>query len=78
MPQQPSKTQAVALLREVHINIFDLLEGLFDKTFPSVAELAWYSLEEDKIFPKKRAKSENLKAFLRKLGYYIRRGRRMD
>ena len=62
---QPSKTKAVAALREVHINIYDLLAERFSKRFATVRELRSYSQENDKIFPRTQAKAEGLRCFLR-------------
>ena len=73
-PQQPSVTKAVKALRDINVNLFDLLEcdanGTTPPIFKTVRELAQYSLAHGLIFPKQLAKQSqctHLKVFLRKL-----------
>jgi hypothetical protein len=63
--QQESKYKAVTLLRNVHINIYDLLEERYEKRFATVNQLRKYSMGADLIFPRVDAKAEGLQCFLR-------------
>ncbi|MCJ1281705.1 hypothetical protein MMC26_001027 [Xylographa opegraphella] len=65
-----SITQCKKVLHGVHINLVDLVssrrEGTNVRRFSNAEELRAYTLSEDKIFPKKKAKTDGLiKIFLR-------------
>jgi hypothetical protein len=60
------------VLSKIHVNIYDVLElwrgqrqGI--TRFRNVAQLSRYSQEEDKIYPKKKAKAGVMKFLLRPL-----------
>jgi hypothetical protein len=74
---QPSKTQARHVLRTVHICIYDLMAGLFDRRFDTVAKLGRYCNSTDQVYPKADAKAhpDRIKVFLRRIGPYLRHGR---
>ena len=63
----PSKAQAVKSLRGIHINIYDLVAGNMGKVHKSVVELARYTFKHKLVFPRKQAKSEGLRVFLRQI-----------
>jgi hypothetical protein len=65
--KEPSKGKARASLKKVYINIYDMEEGKYDKLFKSLSELRKYSIKERLIYPLKKAKGSNLKAFLKPL-----------
>lgn len=73
---EPSKTQAVKVLKGIHINIFDLLRENFKKVHASVTALAWYTLKNELFFPLAKAKEENLREFLRQILVALERARR--
>jgi hypothetical protein len=56
------------LLKGKHVNIFDLVDaarsGTAARTFPTSQQLADYTMDNDKIFPKKAAKSNKLLKFM--------------
>jgi hypothetical protein len=67
-PGEGSKTQAREALQRVHINIHDLVEERFQPVFATVSELAAYTLDRQKVFPKWAAKQDGaLRLFLRPL-----------
>ncbi len=74
MEPQTSKKKAVAALKEVHINIYDLLAERFEKKFATVSELRSYSQKNDLIFPREKAKAEGLRCFLRHFSVGSARG----
>ena len=65
-----SKSAARRELREIHINIYDLVEDRLEPIFDTVPELRRYSLKQGKIFPRKEAKQSDseLRVFLRRFG----------
>lgn len=68
LPPQSTKKAARASLKRVNINLYDLLEGRFDRVFGSAEELGVYSRLEGKVFAKGLAKKNGyLKVFLRKI-----------
>merc|ERR1719197_435234 len=68
VPDSVSKCEE--LLKGVYINIFDYVEGNYDKTFENLSELRKYCRKGNPgFFPKERAKSENLRCLLKKLFY---------
>jgi hypothetical protein len=63
-----------AVLSRVHINLFDMMEGDTQKTWPSVRALSEYTLENKKVFPLNEGKNNPIaKLFLRRLVYGRRR-----
>eukprot|EP00762_Andalucia_godoyi_P007506 ANDGO_00773.mRNA.1 hypothetical protein CAOG_03730 len=65
LPPCESITKARAELAKIHINIYDLVAGRFDKVHKSVPALRKYSVDNGLIFPKQQAKSQGLRDFLR-------------
>ena len=67
---QPNKSRAIGALRDVHINLFDLLADRFDRRWATVRELRRYSVDKGLIYPLQAAKQsgEGLRVFLRPLG----------
>jgi hypothetical protein len=66
VPAQPSKTKAVAELKKIHINIYDLLDGRFHNFFKKCGDLLRYTRKRKLFYPLESAKAMGLKAFLRK------------
>lgn len=64
---QTTKSAARATLRKVFINIYDLLQGHFDRKHRSLAALRNYTRENRLFYPLRKAKSEGLRDFLRAL-----------
>lgn len=67
-----NKIDAVEALFKVHVNIFDLVDGLNKgakrvRVHRSVADLATYSMDQNKIFPRSQATSEGMRIFMRHL-----------
>lgn len=64
-----SKTAAAKALRAINVNIFDLVSDETPKVFKSVRELGAYTIKNKKVFPRKKAKSEGLRVFLRHIAF---------
>ncbi len=62
-----TKSAARRELQNIHVNIYDLVNGETLKVFKSVPKLAQYSYKTGKIFPRKAAKESHteLRQFLR-------------
>ncbi|KAF8242193.1 hypothetical protein K440DRAFT_591220, partial [Wilcoxina mikolae CBS 423.85] len=66
-----TKTQYQKALRDIHVNIFDLLQHVRTgatgqvRRFETVRELARYSKNSKKIYPKEQAKGSALRFLLR-------------
>ncbi len=65
LPKATSIKEARAALRTVHINIYDLLQGAYDKKHETVADLRKYTVKYSLIYPLQQAKDEGLRDFLR-------------
>jgi hypothetical protein len=63
---QKSCTAAIKILKKIHVNIFDLVEERYI-VHKSVEALARYTIENNLFFPRRNAKSEGLRCFLREL-----------
>jgi len=63
-PPAPSKNQARLALKGVFINIYDLIDGLFDMQHESCNALSKYTKRNKLYFPRQQAKAEGLRYFL--------------
>ncbi|MCJ1254184.1 hypothetical protein MMC24_001998 [Lignoscripta atroalba] len=65
-----SITQCKKALKKVHVNLVDLIDsrrrGLEVKSFPSYQALRTYTIEQNKFFPKARAKRDGVLKILLK------------
>ena len=57
-PTQASRYAAVKSLSKIHINIYDLRSGRLNRTFSTIDELAKYSMNHRKLFPKHSIRHE--------------------
>ena len=62
----PSKRIAVKELAKINANIYDVMDGVY-KNHKSLWKLAWYTKQNQMIFPLKEAKEDNRKIFLKNL-----------
>jgi len=62
----PSKRVAVKELAKINANIYDVMDGVY-KNHKSLWKLAWYTKQNQMIFPLKEAKEDNRKIFLKNL-----------
>jgi hypothetical protein len=64
LPPSNSKTKAIEAIRSKNMNIWDIVDGFFDRTHATRAALRRYTRKHRLFFPLERAKSEGLRAFL--------------
>jgi len=68
-PAESSVKKARAILRTIHINIFDLLENRFDKRHDSLRALQHYTRKHGRYYPLSKAKNDGLREFLRPMSH---------
>jgi hypothetical protein len=64
LPPSNSKTKAIEAIRSKNVNIWDIVDGNFDRVHPTRAALRRYTRKHRLFFPLERARFEGLRAFL--------------